>query len=130
MDEQAIAERLKQNIPKPEPDSTTPRVDDANPKDRGYTADVGDVPEMYKMYDFFGVETNYRTSENERKIAEVFRWAADKAQSTDYLEVAKVITQYEQSMGGSTIGSRLERMYRYIKLDAQINRLKAEQAWI
>lgn len=129
MNETEIAERLKQNIPKPEPDSTTPRVDDANPNP-GYTADIGDVPEMYKMYDFFGVETNYRTSENERKISEVFRWAADKAQSTDYLEVAKVITQYEQTMGGSTIGSRLERMHRYIKLDAQISRLKQEQAWI
>lgn len=130
MDEQAIADRLKQNIPKPEPDSTTPRIDDANPADQTYAGDLGDVPEVYKMYDYFGVEMNYRTAENERKISEIYRWAADQLESTDYLVVAKFLMEREQSMGGSTVGSRLERMYRYVKLDQQISRLKQEQNWV
>lgn len=130
MDEAQIAERLKQNLPKPEPDSTTSRIDDANPQDSGYSSNIGDVPEVYKMYDFFGIETNYRNQENERKVAEVYKWAADHLQNTDYLAIIEFITSVEQSMGGSTLGSRLERIHRYIKLDQQISRLKQEQGWL
>jgi hypothetical protein len=131
-DEAEVAERLKQNIPKPDANGTSDRVDDANrpPEDTGYTSDLGDVPDIYKLYDFFGVESNYRNTDNERKLQEVYRWAADRVESTDYLQVAKAIMDSEQSMGGSTIGSRLDRMYQYVKLDQQIKRLKAEQSWI
>lgn len=129
MDEVAIADRLKQNISSPQTNTVMAQTDDS-PRDQGYTADLGDALDIYKMYDFFGVETNFRDTENERKLQTVYRWAADKAQSTDYLAVAKVVMEYEQSMGNTSLGSRLERMHRYIKLDDQINRLKEEQGWL
>lgn len=129
--EQEIAERLKQNLPKPEPDSTTDRVDDANPvSDQGYVADIGDSLDMYKLYDFFEIQTQYRTSDNEKKLQEVYRWAANQVQSTDYLAVAKVLMALEQGMAGTMLGSRLERAYQYIKLQQQIDRLKEQQGWL
>lgn len=130
MDAEAqIAEQLKQNIPKQD-SAPAPAQDTPDLSTQGYTADLGDVPEIYKMYDFFGIETNYRTSENERKIQEIYRWSADLAQSTDYLTVIKTIMDYEQAMGNSAFGSRLERMYQYVKLDQQIKKLKLQQSWL
>lgn len=127
MDEQQIADQLKQNIPKTKPDSTSDRIDDANPGEKGYTGDLGDSMEIYKMYDFFDVQPQFRSGENEQKIQFVYRWAAQKTQSTDYLRVAKLIMDLEQNMGGSTFGSRLDRIYHYIKLDNQIAHLREEQ---
>lgn len=126
--EAQIAERLKQNLPKAQPDTTTDRYDDANPADQGYDGDLGDAMDMYKMYDFFDVQPQFRSGENEQKIQLIYRWAAQQVQSTDYLRVAKLILDIEQGMGASTIGNRMERMYQYIKMENQMGRLREEQS--
>lgn len=130
MNEQQIADKLKQNLPKTQPDSTTDRVDDANPGDQGYDGDLGDAMDMYKMYDFFDVPPQFRGAENEQKIQFIYRWAAGQTQSTEYLRVAKFILDIEQSMGPSNIGSRMERIYQYIKMEDQMGRLREEQSML
>lgn len=128
MTEKEIAEQLKQNIPQPQVTAAAPT--DTNPSDTGYAGDLGDALDIYKMYDFFGLETQFRTPDNERKLQEVYRWSAQVIESTDYLEIIKLIMNIEQGMGGSMVGSRLERFHRWVKLEDQMNRLRHEQAII
>jgi hypothetical protein len=133
MNEAQIAEQLRQNIKGPQDDpvvgdGTPPTATPAEPQDRGYTADLGDATDMYKLYDFYQIENVYRTPEIEKKITAIYRWASEVAQSTDYLPVAKVILQTQQGMPkGFSEQSLLDKMYTFVQIQSRINSLKGEQ---
>lgn len=130
--EAEIAAQLQKNIPAPEPQSPTEPTEPQTPREpdeTGFVSDMGENINMYRLYDYFHVEPAFRHGDTEQKIAEIYRWAAMKAQSTDYLQVANVLTAYSQGMGaGSLDSNNLNRIYEWIQLDKQINRLKQEQA--
>lgn len=128
MDEAEVAQKLQANIPKTE--IPKPVVEDES-EDRGFIDDMGDNINLYKLYDYFNVEPGYRNGENEQKLQVIYRWAADKAQSIDYLAVVTVLTRYSQGMGvGSMDMNNLNRMYQYIQLDSQIEGLQQEQGML
>jgi len=128
MDETQISDSLKLNIP-----STTHTMaadDPLEPVNAGYVTDLGEGMGLYKLYDYFGVDINFRDSASEDQIQLVYRWAASIAKSTDHMRVMGVLIDYENMMGGTvTRANRLQRMHDYVKLDQQINRLKQEQDW-
>lgn len=125
--ETQIAQKLQANIPKPTPQPSAPITPDDG-EDRGFVDDIGDNTNIYRLYDYFGVDTAFRGGDAEQKLQVIYRWAADKAQSTDYLAVANVLTRYSQGMGvGSMEQNNLNRMYQFIQLDRQINQLQQEQ---
>lgn len=131
MDTEAqIAENLKKNIPvpAPEPNSVTEPVQPERPDDTGFVNDMGETTDMYRLYDYFGVDQAYRDQNSEYKIQEIYRWASNMAQSSDYVEVVNVITSYMSGMGIGAVGqSQLARMYEFVRLDKQINNLKQQQ---
>jgi len=130
MNETQIAEKLKQNIPGPEPQVATYSTPE-EPNDTGFVNDMGDNTDMYKLYDFFNVENNYRTGENEQKLQTIYRWAANLAQSSDYLAVANVISSHLQGIGAIGLGvTNLQKMYHYVKIEQQVQSLKQEQGLI
>ena len=124
--EQVIAQKLQENIPKPQPTNVPePGVEQG---ERGFVDDIGDNTNMYRLYDYFNIEPVFRNGDSEEKIQAIYRWAADKAQSTDYLAVANVLTKYSQGMGaGNMDQNNLQRMYQFVQLDRQISRLSKEQ---
>lgn len=125
--ETQIAAKLQANIPKPEP-SQAQAIPVVETGDRGFVDDLGDSTNLYKLYDYFNVEPQFRNGSAEQKLQIIYRWAADKVQSTDYLAVAGVLTSYGQGMGSGQLGqSSLDSMYQFIQLDRQIGQLKQEQ---
>lgn len=129
MDEEQIANRLKQNIPTTDElveKQAPPKTQE--PQETGFVNDLGDTIDMYKLYDYFRVQPQYRGGDAEQKIQTIYRWAAGIAQSTDYLAVANVISAYMSGQGAGQIGmSDLDRTYQYVKLQKQIDHLKQEQ---
>lgn len=134
MNEDQIAARVRQNLVGPQDD---PVVSDGPPPavpgpdealETGYTADLGDATDMYKLYDFYSIESFNRNAETEQKIQTIYRWAASVAGSTDYLAVANVLVRYQQGMPkGFSEQTLLDKMYSFVKLQSRIDAMKQEQ---
>lgn len=134
--EQQIAERLRQNIQSPTVPTTGTLVDEPSqptaPDAPGYTNNIEDIVAAYKLYDYFGVQPQFRSHENEAKIQSIYNHVARAIGTTDIFEVRQYLLRLENQMGSnwSQGGNRLERIHQYIKLENQISRLKAEQDWL
>lgn len=124
-----IQNRLKQNIPRDSDELVKAETHLNNePQNTGFVSDMGDTIDMYKLYDYFVVPPQYRHGDAEQKIQAIYRWAANIAQSTDYLSVANVISAHMDGQGAGQIGvSDLDRTYQYVQLQKQIDHLKREQ---
>jgi len=131
--ESEIAKRLEKNIQTdiPAPNDEPSPLPTAPPPDKGFTDDMGDSLDLYRLYDYFEVDTSYRNRQNEDRLQTIWRWAADKLQTTDYLRIVDYLGHIDLPNGSEQFTTnRLERMYRYVQLDKQMDVIRKEQAML
>lgn len=70
----------------------------------------------YKLYDHFKVAPEHRDGNTAAKLGFMWNWAQKQAGSDDYFETAAVLRRLESSLGLQFKEDKLERIYRYIRL--------------
>lgn len=131
--EEAIAARLRENIPRPvEPSSEPekPTQPDAKP-----TAELAvpielDEMSMYKLHEFFG--ESYRTTDeqNKKRAKYVYEIVANEIGTAEYGYVVAKISSIEQMIGTAHGPDRLYKVYQWLRLNSARLNIEAEMSAI
>lgn len=133
MNEQAIADRLQSLVPKPDvAPIVTEVVQKAAAEVLAKPTDQSSDLAAIKLLDFFDVPTDLRADrETLDQLKLIHYWAANKAGSTDSVDVMTAIRQLEGQLGLTFRNDeKLRAMYRYIKLDNERRRVEKEMALV
>jgi hypothetical protein len=131
MNEAQIQAQLAKNIPVDEP--TVAPVQDDTPKESAFDSSVelNVANEGMEFFDYFAVNRIDRWSdESQRQVREVYRWAAQKAQSNELPEVFNQLRLLETELGIIYKPNRLQRLARWIELEKQTEAFRAQQEMI
>ncbi len=133
MDEQAIAAKLAENIPRDEPVAPqTATIASDTPTDTGYVDDMPfDELTKYKLSELFLIPQHLQSNpETNKKLGLVYGWAATVSGSNDYLEIAGFLTRMEGMLGQGGLQSRLDKFYHYATLDLQRRKIEQEMTYV
>lgn len=84
--------------------------------------------EKIKLFDYFELSSmDRRSPEAEKYIGAIMDWARDEAGSSDYTDILRVINDQERVMGGLLKAQRLSKLYRFVTVRQQRNRLIQEE---
>lgn len=85
-----------------------------------------------RLLDFFEVEQGLRKDRSVLdKLDFIFSWGSEQAKSDDAVDVMTKIRELEQRLGLAFRGdSKLESIYRWIKLDKERRRVEKEMALV
>lgn len=128
VDEQKIADQLKQNITPP-PDTVMPAVPEVDTTN-GQATIAPDYPldEMtqYKLHDYFG--TQYKPSDEvtKQQIQSIYDTVAKMVPEAQYGYVVAKIRDLEQIIGTSHDERRVYKLYQWLKLDGIRKNVEAE----
>jgi len=131
MDEQQIQAQVAKNIPVDEPTVAPPA--DETPKDSAFDSNVElNIPNQgMEFFDYFAVSRIDRWSdESQRQVREVYRWAAQKAQSNELPDVFNQLRLLETELGIIYKPNRLQKLARWIELEKQTEAFRAQQEMI
>ena len=119
MDEEAIAERLKQNIPKVVEPTLVPQAPPDTTNGQATTADTYDLDEMtqYKLHDLFGVQYKPNDEVSNQQVSYIYQEVAKRVPEPEYGFVVAKIRELERMIGTSNDGNRIYRLYQWLKLD-------------
>lgn len=129
MDEEQIANKLKQNLPQPQ-EPTAPVQATPQPVGQAEQAmPVEEVDEMtvYKMHEFFGEK--YRSTD-EVKVQQakyVYQKVAEISGETEYAFIIQKTRELERIIGTANSENRLYKMFQWLKLDSMRRNIEAQQ---
>jgi len=128
MDEQQIAQNLQANI-KTEAHIPAPIIEDSpQPSAFETNIELTDPAISTQLADYFDLARLDRHNElTQKDLREVFRWAAEQAQSTDLNEVLQQIRAAEAQLGLTWKQGRLQKLARYVNLDRQAQTIRLMQ---
>lgn len=131
--EHQIAERLKQSIPKPQIESSTPaepviQEEAATPALPGTSAELA----TFKLLGYFGLpQEAYSDRSSIEKLSAIHNLAGNLAESTDVVDVMTYIKRLEGQLGLTyRTDDRLESVYRWLKLNKEKQTIEKEMALI
>lgn len=127
MDEQKIAENLKQNITAQPYTPPAPAVQTGDPAFQSNIS-LGDPVVMMHLEDYFDLSRADKYSEScQRQLKTILEWASSLAQSNDLKDILKILHVKERELGVRLDKDRLFKLYRSIKVEAQINFMEAKE---
>lgn len=116
MNEEAIAEQQRQNIPQPEAFVPTPESP-AEPTDGSILSAELDELSMFKIHDYFGEQYSPGNQDSKTRIQFIFDNIAEQIGSRDYLTVMSRVSELESMIGLTHIANRSQRLYQWVGLD-------------
>lgn len=128
MDEQTIADRLRQNIPKPYETIISPVVADSTAVGSDAASLDTGLDEMiqYKLHDFFGEQYRDSNEESRQRVQYIYDRVADMLDSKEYGFVIAKIRDLERVIGITHSDNRLYKMYQWLKLENVRRNIDAE----
>ncbi len=123
MKEADIAAKVAQNIPKETHVEETVTAVALPPSDEGYAwTNPLDELSMYKLYDYFNVDTLHRGDHETTKIMDkLVEWAVSNG-AIEYHDVIGKVREIQRMLGKNDLND----LYRFAKLDMQRVKLDAE----
>lgn len=127
MNEEALAARLRENLPS-QPEEETTKVDEKKPEvteDTLLSTKIDDITQL-KIHEYFGQK--YRTSDEESKqrTSYIFETVAKDIGTIEYSKVISRIHEIEQFVGTTRSDNRLYKLYEWLKLDNTRRRASME----
>lgn len=121
MDEQTIADRLKQKIASPpEADEsvvvTQPDTDPPNQANVAIPAELDEITQ-YKLHDFFGEPYKEYNEINRQRLNYIYEQISDMVNSTDYGLVVAKMRELEQIIGIAQSPDRMYKFYHWLRLN-------------
>lgn len=125
MDETQIASQLAQNITT-ETHIPAPVTQD-EPVQSAFDSNVEitDPAVAIQFADYFDVPNMDRYNEHtQRQLREIYRWAAERAQSTDMDKILPIVRMLENELGATFTADKLQRLAKFVKLQKQSDVLR------
>lgn len=118
MDEQTIAQKVAQNIPRPAPEPTSDVPQEpSQPDETGYVQKLDDTQFNSYLYDYFEIQGISKYDDGTKsQVNLVQRWAYDTAQTTDHVKALQAIQALENELGTTFRTDKLQRLARFIEL--------------
>lgn len=119
MDEQQIADNLKQNLPQPyktdiAPSDTSEAI--TGQADASPPLELDELT-MYKVHDFFGQQYKDTNESAKQQAKFVYEEVAKQIGTTDYPAVISKIIDLEGLIGTRNSDNRMYRLYEWLRLD-------------
>ena len=127
MDEQAIAEKQKANIPTQDPaPQPTEQPELVNTDQQTMQTDAPLEPLAgYKLADVLRIQYEPNDTEQAERLEYIYKEAAQLSGSAEYIDVAKHIRSLVEMLGAQSSQDPLYTVYQWMKLDS--TRKKVEQ---
>lgn len=127
MTEDQIAAQVAQNIPKEEHIPAPEVKEEPQPSAFESNIELNDPAISLQLTDYFNVGRIDRfNEETQRQLREVYRWAAETAQSKEMDKVLPIIRMVEMEIGASFSEDRLARIAKWVRLQKQSAVLRAQ----
>lgn len=124
-----LAKSLPENQPKPEPVEKKPET--PQPSAFESNVELNDPAIGLELADFFGVGRVERFSEErQQQLRNLYRWAAEKAGSSDKIAVMDKLRTLEMELGVGYKQNRLDTLARWVKLDRQAETIRREKEFL
>jgi hypothetical protein len=132
MDEEAIAARLRENIPKPSEAVKPPAVISAQP---GTSADYSgdfqlDETTLYKLHEFLGEKYSPYNKDQIKYANYIYAELSHYTHSKEYADIIGSAAQIMRQMGISMSDRRMYKLYQWLKLDSVRRRVELEMGAI
>lgn len=130
MDEQIIADDLKQNIPKEStytPPTPTPTVSD--PAEATLHYDLDEIT-TYKLQQHFGETYNDKDMVAKQQLGFIYESVAERIGTKDYPFVIAKISEMKRMLGLNHNDNARHKLYEWLKLDQKRSRLESEMTSI
>ena len=127
MQEQQIADKLKQNLPPP-PAPVAPTIAPVNTEEPSANIPNLELDEitLYKLNDFFGIRYSPYENETNNRINFIYETIAEQIGTRDYGFIVQEIARYQQMLGANYADDRLFKVYKWMKLDSMRKSTEAE----
>lgn len=129
MDEEAIAAKLRQNIPQPidQPVVPTPTVSDPvlTPVHTGL-----DEITQYKLHDYFGEQYKPSDEVSHQRVQYIYEQVSKMIEHPEYGFVLAKIRDLERMIGIAQDNGRIYKLYQWLKLDNTRRSIEAEMGAI
>lgn len=131
MDEATIRQNLQSTVP-----TTTPaveRVPDTTPLEGDpafqSAVELGDSIHTQRFMDYYNIPAGSRYSpETAQHVQTIMQWAAKTSGSNDIVDIMRVISEQESSLGIRFRDDRFFKMYKYVRLDSERRRIATEMS--
>lgn len=129
MDEEVIAARLRENIPKPDQPTLSGTQENVSgePLNQARTAvTVTDELSLYKLHEFFGEKYSPYETDRVKQVQYIYQAVANRIGSGDYHSILAESTSLMQMIGIAHSESKLYKLYQWLKLDNTRQGIEAE----
>lgn len=127
MDENKIAAQVAQNIPKEEHIPAPNIVEQPQPSAFDSNVPIETAAISTAVLDYFDIGRVEKYSEDtQRRLRDIYQWAAETAQSQDPNAVLQTIRAVELELGISFAPDRLIRLAKFVKLKRQSNLINTQ----
>lgn len=130
MDEQTLADNLKQNIPKEStytPPTPVPTVSDPQLVPVPYELDELTT---YKLQQHFGETYDDKDTVAKQQLGYIYEAVAERIGSKDYPFVVAKISEMKRMLGLNHTDNSRYKLYQWLKLDQKRSRLESEMGAI
>ena len=130
MEETKIAEKLKENVPKPEfKDNEQPKPQLVEENDGSHNnLPLENMLLKQQVFDFMDIPVGARTNpETLGAIDTILEWAYKQTGSREFSDMLKVINRQEAIMGSRMRGNRVFDLYKFVKINNQMSALYEQE---
>lgn len=119
MDEQVIADQLKQNVAQPTVEEVTPAPPTVGEPNQAQAAAAIDLDELtqFKLHDFFGEPYRATDEVKRQQLSYIYQNVSEMVGSTDYGIVVTKMRDLEQVVGLAHTQDKMYKMYQWLKLN-------------
>ena len=126
--EQAIADRLKQNLPDSKIDDSYPEPEAPSGEQNHDNLPLENMLLKNEVADFLGLPRGYKNNaEMTTQLEAVLDWAKDIAGTHEIPGILHVLSKRQGEMGIRDKADKLQRIYQYVKISKQIDGLYERQ---
>lgn len=132
MDESVIQAKLKDNVPHPEFKENEQPVEDAPTEDLGEgprnNLSLDNMVLKQQLLDFLDIPLASRKSpDTSTALESILNWAYNQTGTTEFADILRVINRQEGIMGSRLSGDRLFKLYKYVKINRQMEALTQQE---
>lgn len=113
MNEEAIAEQQRANLP--QPTEHTPAVD-APPEATGFIDGGLDELTQYKLHDFFGENPKRSDYDTKQHLGFIYQEVSKMIDSTDFIDITNKMSEIMQIAGLNHSDRRIYKLSEWLKL--------------
>lgn len=132
MNEEQLAQQLKQNIPEPEPYTPPPPVPVDTSNGQALEATTIDLDEItqYKLHDLFGEQYKPSDEVTRQRLSYIYTEVAAMVPEADYGFIAAKIRDLQRMVGIAHADNKIYRLYQWLKLNNVRRNIDAEMGAI